>query len=651
MSLFEIGNYVVVDDKYIGKIIKKVWNEYGVIISLDNEKNYLDPTISQYRMLDDLALNEMSGYMLVKPSNKMRLVNINNLAEIIEKELTKELFMGIDEKISKNFVYFKSNVLGNITTNKLMQVPVVVNELNPTIKQVETTGQALSPQLGQLGQAEQLGQSGQLGGSQVSKQLSKLSQWINKEKMSESEVKVNSMTSKEKKLFSNDKKYQKLHNIVGGVYNPYLHNVKQTPQQKKIPQLVNTWKGGSPNIAELTPIKQYITVSPYIKTKPESQMTNSVSTYKKQDMQEDNYVQYINTMINKLFLDEDIVDYEENFNDGRLYAKEAEELNVLEEGQRANVIKPAIKSVLEKFEPIDKNLYFDLTNTLLFKHIMPDNKIDNVAFGTQLIKKIKTILLSMQQAIKFEDGRNLLDEINLFGYLKFKISGGYIIIENESYDIENITRTITPELIPDLKIFSNQYGNPINYKILSNVILQNKTVEQIQNNKDVVLEALNILAQDYYICLQPKAEYLLWTLTRLILCWYSDSILNENIFKIKILINLYRARGVKEFNKDIGVQPVILIMPKYGRQCSLKILSQLSYYFFPYKNVGWEGSNPSYFNKVDNLIHYTNGSIDLKKYIRQLLKTQNQIISPVSTDFTKISLPTDTNDIEYNLPK
>jgi hypothetical protein len=116
------------------------------------------------------------------------------------------------------------------------------------------------------------------------------------------------------------------------------------------------------------------------------------------------------------------------------------------------------------------------------------------------------------------------------------------------------------------------------------------------------------------------------------------------------LINLYRARGIKEFNKEVGVQPVILVVPKYGKESALKVLSYLSYYFFPYKNVGWKGSSPSYFNKVNELIYYTNGSIDLKKYIKYLLKSGNKLISPISNDFTKIDLPNDTNDIEYKLP-
>jgi hypothetical protein len=378
---------------------------------------------------------------------------------------------------------------------------------------------------------------------------------------------------------------------------------------------------------------------------------DELEKYREEDTKEDNYELYIKNMITNLFMNEDEIDYEEIFEDNKPYAKEAEKLNMLENGERINVIKPSIKAVLEKFEKINPSLYLDLTNTLLYKHIISDNKIDNVSFGIQLIKKIKNILIDIQKSIKFQDGRSLLEEINLFGYLKFKIAGGYIIIENESYDNENIKRLITRDIVPNLKLLESQYDQPINYKILSNVILKNKSTSELQKNKEIVMEALNILAQDYFICLQTRVEYLLWTLTRLILCWYSDPILNEHIFKIKILINLYRARGIKEFNREIGVQPVILIVPKYGRDSALKILSHLSYYFFPYKNVGWKGSSPSYFNKVDDLIYYTNGSIDLKKYIKHLIKSGNKIISPLSSDFTKIDLPNDSNDVEFKLPK
>ena len=45
-----------------------------------------------------------------------------------------------------------------------------------------------------------------------------------------------------------------------------------------------------------------------------------------------------------------------------------------------------------------------------------------------------------------------MEQINLFAYLKFKISGGYIIIENESYDLQNVKRIITRDIVENLKL-------------------------------------------------------------------------------------------------------------------------------------------------------------------------------------------------------
>lgn len=702
MSLFEVGNYVIIDDMYMGKIIKKIWNGYGVIVKLDNDPGYIDSTISQYQLLNDINdisdNSNMKGYMLVKSDNKMRLINKNNLINLVKTELVKERYVYINNKINKNYVFFKNNILVKIKPHALSNVPIIPifhqtqvtltkSKKEKTFEQPLTTGFVL-------------GEDSLVGGANVNEQLNKLGNYINANNFThyitqprETQQVQQVQQSLQINNFSNT--VQSDRNIIGGVYNPYLGNrneqgISSIKNGLIIPQLMNTNRLtkeqlGSSKKESLDEIRQMlglnnqlissesskyeltvpvldesirevrsenITHEDFDREKERSvEKIDNIEKYREEDIKEDNYDLYIKNMIKNLFMNEDEIDYDEIFEEDKLYAKEAERLNILEEGQRVSVIKPSIKAVLEKFEKIDPSLYLDLTNTLLYKHIISDNKIDNVSFGIQLIKKIKNILINIQKSIKFEDGRSLLEEINLFAYIKFKIAGGYIIIENESYDLQNIKRTITRDIVPDLKLLESQYDQPINYKILSNVILKNKSTSELQKNKDIVIEALNILAQDYFICLQTRVEYLLWTLTRLILCWYSDPILNEHIFKIKILINLYRARGIKEFNREIGVQPVILIVPKYGRDSALKILSHLSYYFFPYKNVGWKGSSPSYFNKVDDLIYYTNGSIDLKKYIKHLLKSGNKIISPLSNDFTKIDLPNDSNDIEFKLPK
>jgi hypothetical protein len=167
----------------------------------------------------------------------------------------------------------------------------------------------------------------------------------------------------------------------------------------------------------------------------------------------------------------------------------------------------------------------------------------------------------------------------------------------------------------------------------------------------MIEEALKILSQEYIICFQPNIDILIWTISRLIISWYSDPKLCENIFKIKILINLFRARGIKEFNKDQGIQPVIMIIPTYGKKNAIKVLSHLSYFFFPYKKLGWEKSKPTWFDCLDNLMYYTNGSLELKKYVKFLIGSQSpsqtQFNNPLSKDMTQINTPNIDNKIEY----
>jgi hypothetical protein len=68
------------------------------------------------------------------------------------------------------------------------------------------------------------------------------------------------------------------------------------------------------------------------------------------------------------------------------------------------------------------------------------------------------------------------------------------------------------------------------------------------------------------------------------------------------------------------VLPSIVIYPKYGAESARLVLSKLSFYFSLYRNIGWACSDPSYFVKMDALIYYTNGAVDLKMYYRNTLE-------------------------------
>jgi hypothetical protein len=370
---------------------------------------------------------------------------------------------------------------------------------------------------------------------------------------------------------------------------------------------------------------------------------NKFSIYNYQAGQEDNYILYITKMINELFIDNSQSLWKEDFFIGDTKSNE-----LLDDETIDDIIKPTLITLLENFNQIKMSEELDFSNTLMYKHLIYDNQIDMLSLGKEFIGIIKKELLKFQENIKLDGDTNILESTNLFDFLEFKIVGEYIEITSNLN--QNDFRVITQELVPDLKDLSFQYSKPIDYNYLSTIVLKNKTSQDIIINKEMIDEALRILSQEYIICFQPKVQVLLWTISRIIICWYADPKLSENIFKIKILINLFRARGIKEFNKDHGIQPVIMIVPKYGKKIATKVLSHLSYFFFPYKKLGWESSHPTWFDKLDNLMYYTNGSLELKKYIKFLLQTQSNFNNPLSKDMTKINLPNNDNKIEYQIP-
>ena len=367
--------------------------------------------------------------------------------------------------------------------------------------------------------------------------------------------------------------------------------------------------------------------------------------YNKEASQEDDYIKYITQMINNLFNLSNIKTiWTEDF-----YIGDGKSIDILGEDNIENFFKPNFIELLEHFDPMDSSQYYDFKNTLMYKHLIYDESIDTLSLGKEIIKKIKETLLELEKNVEMDDGSKLLETTNLFDFLTFSIVGGNIEITNNT--LGNDFKIITPELVPGLKYLTYQYSKPINYEILSTIVLKNKTPDDIIINSDEINEALKIMSQEYIVCLQPKVEALLWVICRLIISWYADPTLFSNIGKIKILINLFRARGLKEFNKDQGTIPIIQIFPNYGKKNATRVMSHLSYFFFPYKKIGWETSKPSFFDRIDNLMYYTNGSLELKKYVQYLLRTRSEFNNPLTSDLTQIHIPGIDNKIEMSIPK
>tara|TARA_Y100000589_G_C26925769_1_gene536292 strand:- start:23 stop:772 length:750 start_codon:yes stop_codon:yes gene_type:complete len=233
---------------------------------------------------------------------------------------------------------------------------------------------------------------------------------------------------------------------------------------------------------------------------------------------------------------------------------------------------------------------------------------------------------------------------HIFRDLESRIHNGYVYINRKGLDVMD---KITKKLVPNLKYYHWQQNRPIDYETLKHVVTQNPFQRNVNSNDEQRIEAEEILSQENIIALQPNPIYQIWTLKRLIMCWYGDITLEENIRKIKVLINQYRADPRHKFNQQNGILPQILIYPKYGKDSVRIVLSKLIYYFslyvdespsLRYNNIQWKYSNPLYFLKKNEFIYYTNGSLDIKNYIKQSFKNGNQFNETYDPHYTEMKV-------------
>ncbi len=269
-------------------------------------------------------------------------------------------------------------------------------------------------------------------------------------------------------------------------------------------------------------------------------------------------------------------------------------------------VRDALKKKLEFVEKIsndDKKII--VNKTVAIRNII-DTKEDEINEGRKIVAWIiKNVI------------ENDPSDTKIFGDLKMSIFNGYVHLARKGIKVDDV---ITEELIgsPQLKYFKWQYGIPIDYDTLKYLLFQNEFQSKMSTNTEQQREAERIFSQEYIISLQPEPEYQIWSLKRLLMAWYADDELQYHIRKIKILINQWRSRADQEFNRQYGTLPSIVIYPRYGKTSARIVLSKISHYFLLYQNLGWSCSTPSYFVKINDLIWYTNGSIDLKLYFRKV---------------------------------
>lgn len=297
-----------------------------------------------------------------------------------------------------------------------------------------------------------------------------------------------------------------------------------------------------------------------------------------------------------------------------------------------NIIKPSIIEILSKFEAIPDNFNpSNIKDNLIYKHPIQNNK-DYQIYGKYLKKEIFKKLYKLSTSIKDKRGLSIIDIASyqtgsnidpIFNFIKSSINGDYLELIDITKDPEKseLKRVINKNILPTSKTFSdNIYNKKINYTKFMKIIMN--SINNIDNYKNKIKDSFDIISLENVICLQPEINYLFWVINRLIICWFADEYLKKSIYKIKILINLYKSRP--EQNENSIIYPIIVIECAYGESILRKIISELSFYMSPYKNkILFKKSHPTYFKKQDGLIYYTNGSICLKKFIKSLNYNNN----------------------------
>lgn len=285
-----------------------------------------------------------------------------------------------------------------------------------------------------------------------------------------------------------------------------------------------------------------------------------------------------------------------------------------------NAPKSWVMELLHKKLQIPQNIEEEEKKILVNKSVAVNNMIttkeDEINEGKKIVKWIIDHMMNVKT-----------DDMHIFGDMKLYIFNGYVHIARKGIRVDDI---ITTRLIPNLTYYKWQYGIPIDYDSLKYTLFQNNFQQSIKSNVGQQKEAEKILSQEYLICMQPQPKYQIWCLKRLIMCWYANIDLQNNIRKIKVLINQWRGLPDKDFNNKYGILPSIVIYPRYGKTSARIVLSRLADYFLLYQNIGWECSKPSYFIKVNDLVWYTNGAIDLKIYFKKTKDEYQGVVNEAS---------------------
>jgi hypothetical protein len=264
----------------------------------------------------------------------------------------------------------------------------------------------------------------------------------------------------------------------------------------------------------------------------------------------------------------------------------------------------------------------------------PTKPYDILVVDTDLIEKyvdnIEGLQFNAEKIIKFlslafylEGPKKATSDEQFYNSLRFIYYNGYVhIFRTDIPILERITHNLLEDDAdnPKLKILGPaEYNIPIRHNVLKFILFQSELQKEMLVDQELLREAEIILSQEYIIALTPEPRYQMWCIVRLIKLWYGDIDLQNNIRKIKLIVNQYRTRSDKKYNIHNGIRFSIGIYPRYGKKSASIVFKKLMYYFALYfQAVGWKNNPPSYFKIVNDLISYTNCDQSLKLYYRRV---------------------------------
>lgn len=283
---------------------------------------------------------------------------------------------------------------------------------------------------------------------------------------------------------------------------------------------------------------------------------------------------------------------------------------------KVKIYRKDIINALENNTDTNTNTNTNIKDVLIVDQMMISHFVNN---HTTLEKEADKIINYLRTELHLSGDNIENNEEKLFSSLRFIYYNGYVHIFRVGIPLKEI---ITKELLGDktLEILGeNEYGIPIRHNVLKYILFQNEVQASFNADQKLLTEAKLILSQEYIIALTPEPRYQLWCVLRLIKLWFGDIDLQNNIRKIKLIVNQFRSRSDITYNINNGIRFSIGVYPRYGRKSATIVLKKLIYYFAVYGlAIGWKNNPPSFFKIVNDLISYTNCDQSLKLYYRHI---------------------------------